>query len=474
MFNRMDAQVPKVTFRHFNRTTSSVNSLATIKDRKIDYCMGDQLIIRLDMFDHLGNQKKHGGDFLRARIFSPEIRAGASGKIEDFNNGTYNVNFTLFWEGSVKVSLLLFHSSEGVSALWRARNESYEYISFTGTFKNLTRDVHTECGFHINTTKELCEYLDQRDGEFFYCIKPENVLCEAFTHLMSKNRDHSNLSDLEKELFHRSSIGAEIKKTFETIHVSRCKRTSTIIEQKCKIGMKSPFPSGHFVQNVWKPSFCTLSSKPALDQINGCLKNKSVYLMGDSTLRQWIEYFGSIMKTLKFFDLHEGAPHGSLLALDIDTNLRIQWKRHGHPFVTMSFYNVKNHRYLSREIDLVSGDEHTALVITIGQHFRPFPITLFLRRAINVRKAVQRLLVRSPDTKVILKLENTREKNPDVERFSDFHGYMQNLAMTLIFQDMNVGVIDTWDMTTAYGEFTAHPPVEVVANQVNMFLTYIC
>ncbi|XP_069470622.1 NXPE family member 1-like [Ambystoma mexicanum] len=474
VFNQIEAQVTKVTFRHFNHTTSPVNSLATIKDPKNEYCTGDQLIIRLDMFDHLGNRKEHGGDFLRARIYSPELRAGASGKIEDFNNGTYNVNFTLFWEGRVSVSLMLFYSSEGVSALWRARNEGYKYIRFTGTFKNLTRDVHTECGFHINTTKELCEYLDRRDGEFFYCVKPENVPCEAFIQLMSNNRDHSNLSDLEKELFHRSSIGAEIKKTFEMIHVSQCNRTTSIIEQKCKIGMKSPFPSGYFMQNVWKPSFCTLSSKPALDQINGCLKNKSVYLMGDSTLRQWMEYFGSILETLKSFDLHESAPHGSLLAVDMEKNLRIQWKKHGHPFVTVSRYTVKNHRYLPREIDLVSGDEHTALVITLGQHFRPFPITLFIRRAINVRKAVQRLLVRSPGTKVILKLENTRDKTRDVERFSDFHGYLQNQAMTLIFQDVNIGIIDAWDMTTAYGAYSVHPPKEVVANQVNMFLAYIC
>ncbi|XP_069470013.1 NXPE family member 1-like [Ambystoma mexicanum] len=474
MFNRIDAQVTKVTFNHFNHTTSPGNCLATITDPKNEYCMGDQIIVRLDMFDHLGNRKKHGGDFLRARIYSPELRAGASGRIEDFNNGTYNVNFTLFWEGSVKVSLMLFHSSEGASALWRARNENYQYIQFTGRFKNLTEYVHIECGFHINTTEHVCEYLDQRDGEFFYCMKPENVPCEAFIDLVAGFRQNTHLSDLEKELFHRSSIGAEIKKQFKIIQVSQCNRTTSHADQKCKIGMTSPLPSGYFLQNVWKPSFCTLPSTPILEQMNTCLQKKMIYLMGDSTVRQWFDYFANTMKTLKFFDLHEGRPHGTRLALDMDKNLGIQWKKHGHPFVTTNWYTVKNHQYMPREIDLVPGDEHTALVITFGLHFRFFPITLFLRRAINIRKAVQRLLVRSPDTKVILKLENTREKYPDVERFSDFHGYLHNKALSLIFQDMNVGIIDAWDMTTAYASYDVHPPIDVVANQVKMFLTYIC
>ncbi|KAJ1189554.1 hypothetical protein NDU88_006298 [Pleurodeles waltl] len=370
---------------------------------------------------------------------------------------------------------MLFHSSEGVSALWKARNKGYEYIRFTGTFNNVTQNVHTECGFHINTTKELCEYRDQRDGEYFFCIRPEHVPCEAFTHLMSNNRQHSQLTDLERELFRRSSIGTEIKKQFEIIHVSRCNRTTLVSNQTCKIGMKSPVPSGYFLKNEWKPSFCALSSSTGtVIQMNTCLQHKMIYLMGDSTLRQWIEYFGSIMKSLKFFDLHESGPHQSLMALDMDRNIKIQWKKHGHPFVTVSWYTVKNHAYLPREIDLVSGDEHTALVITLGQHFRPFPITVFIRRAINVRKAVQRLLIRSPDTKVIVKLENTRDKTPDVERFSDFHGYIQNLALTFIFQDMNVGIIDAWDMTTAYGAYSVHPPRDVIASQVNMFLTYVC
>lgn len=49
---------------------------------------------------------------------SPDLKAGAAGKVTDFNNGTYLVSFTLFWEGQVTLSLLLIHpSEEGVSSV---------------------------------------------------------------------------------------------------------------------------------------------------------------------------------------------------------------------------------------------------------------------------------------------------------------------------------------------------------------------
>jgi hypothetical protein len=134
---------------------------------------------------------------------SPALNAGASGKVTDFNNGTYLVSFTLFWEGQVSLSVLLIHPSEGVSALWRARNQGYDRIMFLGKFANGTSQVFTECGLSLNTSAELCQYLDARDQEAFYCVRPPRVPCAALTHMQSKNKDISYLSKEEWSLFHR-------------------------------------------------------------------------------------------------------------------------------------------------------------------------------------------------------------------------------------------------------------------------------
>uniref|UniRef100_A0A8C9PV89 NXPE C-terminal domain-containing protein n=1 Tax=Spermophilus dauricus TaxID=99837 RepID=A0A8C9PV89_SPEDA len=433
--------IPPRPFTHMNSTTSATHSTVTILNPRDTYCRGDQLDILLEARDHLGHRKEYGGDFLRARMSSPALKAGASGKVTDFHN--------------VSLSLLLIHPSEGVSALWRARNQGYDKIIFKGKFVNGTSQVFTECGLTLNSSSELCTYLYGRDQEAFYCMKPHHMPCEALTHMTTKNREISYLSVKEKSLFHKKE--AESEKSTE----------------KCQTGMKIPVPGGYTLQGRWITTFCNQIQLDT-NKINGCLKGKLIYLMGDSTLRQWIYYLPKVVKTLKFFDLHETGIFKKLLLLDAERHTQIQWKKHGYPFLTYSIYSVTDEGYIPREIDRLSGDKNTAIVITFGQHFRPFPIDVFIRRAISVRKAIERLFLRSPDTKVIIKTENIREMHIETEWFGDFHGYIQYLTLNDIFKDLNVGVIDAWDMTVAYGTNNVHPPDVVIGNQINMFLNYIC
>lgn len=177
---------------------------------------------------------------------------------------------------------------------------------------------------------------------------------------------------------------------------------------------------------------------------------------------------------LTFFDHHGTGMFQTHVLLDVKRHILVQWKKHGHPFVTKKLFSVKDDNYIPREINQVAGDSRTAIVITFGQHFRPFPINIFIRRAINIRKAIERLFLRSPETKVIIKTENIREVNENAEIFSDFHGNIQNLILRNIFRDLNVGIIDAWDMTIAYRCEDVHPSISVVESQVAMFLNYIC
>ncbi|XP_075858644.1 NXPE family member 1 [Microcebus murinus] len=469
---KLDQQIPPRPFAHVNTTTSAAHSTATVLNPRHTYCKGDQLDVLLEAKDYLGRKKQYGGDFLRARMSSPSLEAGAAGKVTDFNNGTYLVSFTLFWEGPVFLSLLLIHPSEGVSALWRARNQGYDKVVFKGKFVNGTSHVFTECGLTLNSSAELCKYLDDRDEEAFYCVKPQHLPCEALTHMTTRNQKISYLTMQEKGLFHRSKVGVEMMTDIKHIDVSRCNKSEKMTA-KCQVGIKTPVPGGYTLQGRWITTFCN-QIQLNTTKINDCLKGKLIYLLGDSTLRQWIYYLPKVVKTLKLFDLHETGVFKKHVLLDAERHTQIQWKKHSYPFVTLQLYSVIDDDYIPREIDRLPGDKNTAIVISFGQHFRPFPIDVFLRRALGVRKAIERLFLRSPTTKVIIKTENIREMHLDTERFGDFHGYIQYLTMKDIFKDLNVGVIDAWDMTIAYGTNTVHPPDHVIGSQINMFLNYIC
>ncbi|XP_049634365.1 NXPE family member 1-like [Suncus etruscus] len=464
--------IPPRPFTHISSTTSARHSTATILHPRDTYCTGDWLEVLIQARDLLGHGKKYGGDFLRARIHSPALKAGASGEVTDFNNGTYLIRFPLFWEGTIFLSVLLIHPSEGVSALWRARNQGYDKIIFTGKFIHGTSHVLAECGFTLNSSAELCQHLDTREHETFYCVKQPHVPCEALTHMMTDNRDISYLTAKEQSLFHKSNVGVELLGQFTPIDISKCKNRQKM-KKKCHIGMEVPMSSGYALEDRWVTTFCEQIQFDATKMTN-CLKGKLVYLLGDSTLRQWIYYFHGIIKTLKLFDLHGSGSFKKHQLLDVDRHIQIQWIKHSYPFVTRDFYSVMDEAHIGQEIDRISGDKSTAIVITIGQHFRPFPIDIFIRRAISIQNAIKRLFLRSPDTKVILKTENIREMHIQTEQFGDFHGYIQYLIMKDLFKDLNVGVIDAWDMTIAYGTNNIHPPDQVIASQINMFLNYIC
>ncbi|XP_072269772.1 NXPE family member 2-like [Pyxicephalus adspersus] len=474
ILNKVSAIIPTLTVTDFNKTTSAKNSRASIFNPRQKYCTGETLTVQIEMFDYLGNKKTYGGDFIKAKIFSANLKAGATGKVEDLNNGMYHINFTLSWEGKVYVSLVLHHSSEAVSALWRARNHGYGLVYFIGTFVNGTRQVKTECGFQLNGTKDVCEYRYEKENESYFCTKVENFDCGSLSYLQSFNKDLSFLSSLEKILVQRENIAVAIQKDFEYIDVSTCARTSSAPLEQCKIGMDSPLPSGFVLKNVWNPVFCQIKNFSTPEQMYTCLQDKMIYILGDSTLRQWFYTLTGTFKGLKTFNLHRSGLESLLIAADHTKNILLYWKKHSHPFVASHFYTVKDNAYMSQEIDQLAGGPHYVLVICLGQHFRLFPIHLFIRRVLNVYKAVERLLIRSPDTKVIIKTENAREVDSNAERLSDFHGYIQNLIVMETFSNLRVAWVDAWDMSIAYNTNNVHLPELVIRNQILMFLTYIC
>ncbi|XP_069495885.1 NXPE family member 2-like [Ambystoma mexicanum] len=244
-------------------------------------------------------------------------------------------------------------------------------------------------------------------------------------------------------------------------------------KEKCAIGMSQHFPGGYALHNTWTPRSCSMKRFPSQDEINDCLKWKSIYMMGDSTLRQWMLYLTANVKTLKELDLYETGWQKTLLAVDVERNIQVKWKKHGNPF-TCDFYSIREELTIPRQIDLVGGNRHTVIAISLGAHFRAFPLHLFIRRLINIRRAIERLHLRSPETRVVIKTENTSDMERDFEKLSDFHGILQYSILNSIFQGLRVGIVDAWDITTAFATDNMHPSPTVIENEMNLFLTLIC
>ncbi|KAM7087386.1 LOW QUALITY PROTEIN: NXPE family member 4 [Molossus nigricans] len=213
------------------------------------------------------------------------------------------------------------------------------------------------------------------------------------------------------------------------------------MKKKCKFRMASTIPSGH----VWKdttPVSCSL----APTEMNECQRGKLIYLMGEPTICQWMEYFKDNINTLKTVDLHKYGKFQPTVMI-LDKSVTTQWPTR-LPLIGSATYSVRKIECIAEVIDRSGGEKNTIIVNSLGQHFRAFPIGVFIG-ALNVQKVTR--LLRSPDTALILRAENIRTHR-DVERVGDFRGYIYLVIKD--FQDPNVGIIDAWDMTITNG--TSH------------------
>ncbi|XP_072011692.1 NXPE family member 4-like isoform X2 [Engystomops pustulosus] len=475
ILNQMDQRIRRVNFVDKTNTTSAQHSKVYLKDPKNSYCVGDRLTVQVDMFDYLGKKKTYGGDFLRARISTPELEAGSSGRIEDLNNGSYRVHFILFWEGSVTINVFLMHPSEVASALWTFRNQWHGYVDHMGKYVTPQQQREVICGFHLDKKGELCEYTDQRDEEYFYCVKPQNFSCDSLSKVKSWWRHDKTLFTTDQmSLLDKSNIRVRIPTDFHHINVSHCNNSHISITKTCKIGMKLEYPSGYAMKDVWYPKSCRMLTYKRLEEVGTCLQGKFIHMFGDSTVKLWYDYMGQKIKSLKPFHLYEDNWSQQLLNLDLERNMKISWKRHTFPFITTTYQSWKEERTITREIDLIRGDNRTVIILSIGVHFRAYPLYYFIKRLHNIRRAIERLLIRSPETKVIIKTENTGEMDKNFETMSDFHAAMHYSVMEIVFNGLNVGFVNGWDMTNAFDTNKIHPAEKFYGNEVKMLMTYIC
>nr|XP_032816917.1 NXPE family member 4-like isoform X2 [Petromyzon marinus] len=176
---------------------------------------------------------------------------------------------------------------------------------------------------------------------------------------------------------------------------------------------------------------------------------------------------------LQVIDLHKPGKHQPKKAVNKSYNVTWQWFCHSYPFIASADTYPEDLKYVANRIDNITGGSDTVLGICLGAHYTPFPLHVFEKRMCNIKAAVEKLLIRSPETKVIVKLANTRE-NYGVGILNNWGTFRINQILLEVFKNMNVAFVDAWDMTAVLNSAQVHPNLSIVKNQVNAFLSFIC
>ncbi|XP_056613079.1 NXPE family member 3-like isoform X1 [Triplophysa dalaica] len=463
-----------------SKSTSSAHSTFIIQNLKNSYRIGEEIYVTIHARDFKNKPKPYGGDFFQAKLFSSK-KASVFGEVLDLLNGSYSVRFLLPWVGQAQVAVRLIHSSEGVQVLKHHRDTDSDRVFFNGYFEgpgpNGTRLKEiVKCNVkwdkngleRVGKGDSCCEYKDSRSGEEWRCKKPKSLPCSARVY-HSMGGYIKRMTAKEATFMQQTDKGIYGQKSLLNILPSN---ESTIIDvrEKCRPGLHSPVPAGFYLNDVWT-SFVCKTRQFTPQKTTQCLKDKHIYMMGDSTMRQWFEFLLNAVPSLKQMNLHVLYQAGPLLAVDVGNNIDLHWRAHGIPLRCWKT-EVANLHYISNEIEDLAGGPHTVIVFNLGPHFTTYPLDYFIHRVLRIRKTVVDLLQRAPATTVIIKTVNTGYK--DVFG-SDWYSLQLDRVLRWAFQDVGVYILDVWQMTSChYNQENIHPGPVIIKNEMDIFLSFIC
>ncbi|XP_059894740.1 NXPE family member 3-like isoform X1 [Gadus macrocephalus] len=463
-----------------NQTSDPVHSLFAILPSKggRERRVGDQLETLVQMQDFQGRPKRYGGDFLVARLHSPELGAGVAGTVVDHLNGSYSALFPLLWEGPAQVTITMVHSSEAVAVLQRLREQRSDRFFFQSLFRSGERSETTVCNMclpHNRPQEPLCNYTDLHTGEPWYCLKPKRLSCDTRINHFKGGYKKDLVTNKEALLF-QSRVNIKV-----VIHASGPDRIDVLPrkidnpELENRSIKPEPVkynPSGYYYKGSWRSFDGTPVRQFDAKSITQCLTGKVINMYGDSTMRQWFEYLRAFVPE---FNLRSPAQAGPFMAVDCKHNILLKYRCHGPP-LGFSTVRASELRYVANELDRLPGGPNTVVALSLWAHFSPFPVEVYIRRMRHIRRALERLLARGPGTLVVIRSPNLRALDKEISlNHSDWFSLQIDRVLRNMFMGLAVVFVDAWEMTLAHNSaHNIHPPPDIIKNMISLILTQVC
>ncbi|XP_041961037.1 NXPE family member 3-like isoform X2 [Alosa sapidissima] len=463
--------------------TSAAHSTFIINNFKEKYTVGEEVLATIIAKDFTGTPKRYGGDFFQAKAYSDKLKASVFGEVLDHRNGTYTAQFKLPWAGPVKLAVRLIHSSEAVHFLKQGRRTYNNHFFFWNYFLGTSQqhggakvEEVVECkvkwpGVVLSSSpRGRCEYHDAHTGLTWQCHKPPTLTCQDRV-FHSGGVFTKHLTALEEVLMDSQHVNRWLTGDSRLISVTAT-NSSTVVREPCKPGLPTPVPAGFFLNDVWT-SFVCATRHFTVPDIAQCLRGKHIYIMGDSTIRQWFLYLFKAVPTLHHVYLPINVQMGPFKAVDLKNNIVMHFRSHGLPLHCVKI-PVEYFHYMSSEIDGLPGGPDTVIMFNLCAHLASYPLTYYGYRVWLIRRSVVALLKRAPGTRVIIKTANTGYNKKHSYR-SDWLTMQVDRILREAFRDMGVYIVDVWQMTAChYLKDNLHPAPLIVQNEVDILLSFIC
>ena len=245
-------------------------------------------------------------------------------------------------------------------------------------------------------------------------------------------------------------------------------RVNLQASRMCKPDLPLTLSDGYWLKGEWISLYCK-NSYLSLSQIGGCLRNKKVYFLGDSTLLQWHTYLVDIFNAEKYTWGH----------LVKSFNITLKFNFHKIT-IHRSWTNWEGqYRYEADVIDGIRHDCNFIVILGPAFHYAQWSKDALIERLVHLRAAIFRLHERCPNVPVIIKTPHPYYQAWHGELISiatsDYLVFEIRRLILQIFDETDVFVVDAWDMNLAYpAQNVVHMPEGAVQAELSMFLSYTC
>ena len=236
----------------------------------------------------------------------------------------------------------------------------------------------------------------------------------------------------------------------------------------CKPGIHTLGSSGYWFKEEWNPLNCRKFNCWHQDAtlIGKCLRDKEIYVLGDSNGRQYATGISDVLTQVSNAD--DTNPY----------NITVQFVFHpeaiGSRFVPLSAF-----KYEVDILDRLNNSEcNYILIFSIWAHFTQWPRDAFYDRLYHLRDNLAQFRKRCPDVPVFFKSPHPRDHSSfaAIVYGSDFILYgIRGMLLEVFGDEPGVMFLDIWGMNSAYlSKNNVHMPLVVIHEELAMIYSTLC
>ncbi|CAC5423878.1 unnamed protein product [Mytilus coruscus] len=451
-----------------------------INNKLVTFTTGDIIAFKIILHNERGDVLTDAGDFIK--MWMTEKGAGSVGYVVDYGNGTYIGVIKALWSGSphIKISLSFPKESIGLFVNYIYRNGMLRTLK--GVFKNARGETGKGlCGIHTLTKHGICDFTSLNYGMRWFCSLPDApgfkcsdwyaVIGDMTVSTFTKTQKHF-ISSTSNKIIKEIKVEVHGDKTIDHPEYS-CRQINPSVTWNISS------PVGYFYNKTWHNLLCQNTVEPSYNRYLSCLRNREIYMVGDSTVRQWLMSMAEILNlalSVKRTSAALRGYHHSIKACSKNKrdNITVTWAPHEFPFFTYkpnaTIHNFKPARY---HLNVIRS-KNPIVVLHWYVHIGLVPLSVYEEHVMNAKDSIVEFLDRVPGAKIFIKGPHNLEHNNGVPY--DFVRYLQDKIIFKIFDNIKHKVVylNEWDITVASESKAIHPSNDLIHQMVHDLLSYIC